>query len=214
MNYKGTRRWGTHDLRWCAFPSEGAYDTPVIKAEKWVPGIEFIGFNYARSCRDRSGKGVHFFVDDYQFERIWTDWTRHGKLLSQFEAVMTPDFSMFTDWSRAAQIWNHYRKHYVGAYLQSQGVRVYPSICWSDEASYDWCFDGEPVGGCVAVSSVGVIKNREVRRLFLKGYDEMLRRLEPETIIFYGNVLDECKGRIVRIRAFQDKFKEASISEC
>ena len=34
-----------------------------------------------------------------------------------------------------------------------------PSISWSDEHSFDWCFDGDPVRGTVAVSSVGTQMN-------------------------------------------------------
>lgn len=44
---------------------------------------------------------------------------------------------------------------------------------------------------------------------FARGYQEMVRRLKPETIIFYGTVPDECRENIVRIRAFQEKFREA-----
>lgn len=44
------------------------------------------------------------------------------------------------------------------------------------------------------------------------GYDAMLERLAPEKIIFYGNVPDECRGNIVRIKAFTDKFKEAKVN--
>ena len=75
-------------------------------------------------------------------------------------------------------------------------MTVIPSICWSDEASFEWCFDGEPVGGTVAVSSVGTQKNPETRRLFLAGYHEMTRRLSPVKIIFFGDVPEECEGPI------------------
>ena len=53
------------------------------------------------------------------------------------------------------------------------------------------------------------MKNVEAKQLFIDGYAEMVRRLHPEKIIFYGNVPAECTGNIVRIKAFQDKFKEA-----
>lgn len=61
----------------------------------------------------------------------------------------------------------------------------------------------------MAVSSVGCMNSKEKKALFLAGYEEMARRLQPETIIFYGTVPDECMGNIVRVRAFTDKFKEA-----
>lgn len=134
-------------------------------------------------------------------------------MLADFEAVMTPDFSMYTDWPVAVQIWNHYRKHFFGAYLQQLGVKVYPTICWSDRSSYDWCFDGEPRESCVAVSSMGTQVNKKAKKLFISGYEAMLDRLHPETIIFYGRVPDECKGNIVSIKPFYDKFEEAQMGE-
>lgn len=63
--------------------------------------------------------------------------------------------------------------------------------------------------GTVAISSVGTQKDKIDKELFLKGYKEMIRRLEPESIIFYGNVPEECKGNIIRVKAFQEKFSEA-----
>lgn len=75
---------------------------------------------------------------------------------------------------------------------------VIPSICWSDHDSFEWCFDGEPVGGCVAVSSVGAQKSPAARALFMDGYNEMLRRLKPEKIIFFGDVPSACEGNIKR----------------
>ena len=129
-------------------------------------------------------------------------------MLSEFSAVMTPDFSTYHDWPKALQLYNHYRKHFVGAYLQTLGVKVYPTISWSDKESFDWCFDGEPVGATVAVSSIGTQKGSAEKRLFLDGYNAMVERLNPETIIFYGNVPKECMGNIVRIKPFQEKFRE------
>ena len=60
----------------------------------------------------------------------------------------------------------------------------------------------------MAVSSVGVMNSKEKKALFLSGYEEMVRRLSPETIIFYGTVPDECMGNIVRVRAFTERFNE------
>lgn len=37
----------------------------------------------------------------------------------------------------------------------------------------------------------------------------MVERLHPESIIFYGSVPEECKGNIVRVKQFSDKFNVA-----
>lgn len=189
------------------FDGTGEYGIPVIEPEEYVR-CEFIPFNYAKSCKERDRKGVHFFVDDYQFNRIWQTPDKYLNMLSEFDCVMSPDFSTYTDFPKALQIYNHFRKHWIGAYLQLHGIRVIPTISWSDEKSFEWCFDGEPVGSTVAVSSVGCMSSKRKEAAFLKGYEEMIRRLDPETIIFYGKVPEGCQGNIVNIKSFGQKWGE------
>ena len=189
------------------FNGVGPYQIPVIEPTQY-DSCEFIGFNYAKSEKDKRSKGVHFFLDDYQFNRLWNSIDKYVPMLSEFKYVMSPDFSLFTDFPKALQIYNHYRKHWVAAYLQEMGVRVIPTIAWSTPDSFEWCFDGEPVGGCVAVSSVGCMNRKARKELFLAGYREMMKRLRPETVIFYGDVPTECEGNIVHIKGYSDKFKE------
>ena len=126
-------------------------------------------------------------------------------LLMQYEYVMTPDFSLYRDFPLALQIYNHYRKHWLGAYLQENGIKVIPTISWSDERSFEWCFDGEPFQGVVTVSAIGTQKNKDSRTMFLKGYFEMIQRLQPETILFYGQIPEGCTGNVIRIPSFQEK---------
>lgn len=202
------KRWENFER--ADFESVGKYGIPTLEAVSFSGDTSFIPFNYAASCKkERESKSVHFFVDDYQFQRLWNDPDRYMPMLQQFQYVLTPDFSLYTDFPTALQIYNHYRKHWIGAYMQMHGVKVIPTIAWSTQESFDWCFDGEPVHGTVAISSVGTQKNKKAKELFLDGYNEMVKRLEPETIIFYGGIPEGCKGNIVHIKAFQEKFKEA-----
>ena len=185
-----------HNLELGLFPLDGPLGIPKLVPAHLNDCIPWIPFNCVMSDRQREAHGVHFFIDDYLFQRTWNDPWRYAHLLSGYQAVMTPDFSMFTDYPVAVQLYNHWRKHQLGAYWQSLGMTVIPSICWSDHDSYAWCFDGEPVGGTVAVSSVGTQKNPLARTLFLDGYAEMICRLQPEKIIFFGDVPAECTGNI------------------
>ena len=188
------------------FDGTGIYSIPRLTPEH-ITADHFIGFNYAKTCKQPDNYGLHFFVDDYQFTRVWSNPDAYLELLSKFKLVCTPDFSTYTDFPRAIQIYNHYRKHWLGAYWQYNGIAVIPTISWSDRASYEWCFDGEPIGGTVAVSSVGTQINKESRKLFLDGYKEMLTRLQPSLIYFYGNVPEECDGNIIQLMPFQEKFR-------
>lgn len=181
------------------FPGVGKYGIPQIEPAKEYPDGQFIPMNYAKSEKDTSCKILHCFVDDYQFTRYWNRPDEYIQMLSKFKAVCSPDFSTYTDMPLAMQIYNHYRKHWLAAYWQLHGLTVYPTISWSDESSYDWCFDGEPVGGVVAVSSVGTQNSKEAKRLFLKGYEEMTKRLNPTCVIFYGKVPLECDWNVIRV---------------
>mgnify|MGYP004477085957 FL=1 len=188
------------------FPGVGKYGIPQIEPVEAYPHGEFIPMNFMRSEKSLQGKIMHCFTDDYQFARFWNTPDRYIEKLSQFAAVCAPDFSTYTDMPLAMQIYNHYRKHWLAAYWQLNGITVYPTISWSDANSYEWCFDGEPRGGIVAVSSVGTQKDKESQRLFLRGYEEMMKRLEPSWVIFYGKVPEECDWNVIRIPAYYEKI--------
>lgn len=52
------------------FPGAGRFDIPILRPEL-TTAENWISFNYAKGCEEPSEHGVHFFVDDYQFNRIW-----------------------------------------------------------------------------------------------------------------------------------------------
>ncbi len=187
-----------------SFPGVGKYGIPQIEPVYTVPEGEFIPINLISAERHPEDKVAHCFVDDYRFIRHWNAPDRYIPRLSELAAVCAPDFSLYTDMPPAMQIYNHYRKHWLAAYWQRHGLTVYPSVSWSDERSFEWCFDGEPAGSVVAASSVGTQRSREGRRLFMRGYEEMMKRLEPSAVIFYGEAPEGCgfEGRILRIEPY------------
>ena len=187
--YKAHRNY--ENIQRAVYEGIGQYQIPEITPVEY-DGCDWIGYNYANGAKDREKKGVHFFLDDYQFIRLWTDPDRYTGMLQQFSYVMSPDFSMYTDFPKALQIYNHYRKHWLAAYWQEHGIRVISTICWSDRESFEWCFDGEPTHGVVAISSVGTQNSKERKQKFLDGYMEMVDRLQPTQIIF----LWKCAGRV------------------
>lgn len=188
------------------FDGVGEYDIPIIEPEEYHT-VSWISFNFAKTTQKRKGKGVHFFLDDYQFSRLWTYPKQYVNKLKEFDFVMSPDFSMYTDFPKALQIYSHFKKHWLGAYLQAHGVHVIPTISWSTPDSFEWCFDGEPKNSTVAVSSVGC---NNVIKEFVDGYNAMIAALNPSTIIFYGDVPKQCTGNIVRVKKFTDKWKEVT----
>lgn len=187
---------------------EGKYNIPFIKPEPYVEA-QWLPFNYAGSTTyKREERGIHFFVYDYYFQSLWSMREKYKDMLPQFKAVMAPDFSLYVDWPVMVQMWNHYRKHLIGSWMQSIGCRVYPVIRWAGQETYEWCFDGEPYKGTVCVSSVGMTKDKNMLRMFIDGYQAMMDILKPETIIFNGHIPNECQGNIVQIEPFSKRFSE------
>lgn len=171
------------------FDGVGQFNMPSINpVEMDVEGVPLIGFNYAKTEREPENKIVHFFLDDYQFDRVWNNPDIYLSVLRRFKAVVSPDFSLYLDFPRTIQLYNNYRRQWCGAYWQEYGINVIPTVRWSDESSYDWCFDGIPRHSLICISTVGGYKEKNVREMWLKGYHKALEVLEPTHILFYGKI--------------------------
>lgn len=185
------------------FEGVGKYNIPEIAPVYELPKVErFIEFDYCKRIREGQDKiGVHFFEDDYKFERVWTSPDRYGSMLSKFSYILGPDFSQYTDFPLALQIYNHYRNMWVAKYWQiCYNMIVVPTVMWGDESSYEWCFDGYPKNSIVAVSNVGLCQNKEIHEMFLSGYNEMLKRLNPSKILVFSRNFEELPGNVQYIR--------------
>ncbi len=146
------------------------------------------GFNYAKSMAEeaKSGQACHFFIDDYQFERVWTSPARYVDALRGFDCVLTPDFSLYMDMPVPMMIWNRYRSQALGLYWQREGLSVVPALSWAGPESYGFCFSGVPRRSTVAVSTVGVARDRGARAVWLDGMREAMRQLQPSRVLLYG----------------------------
>ena len=178
----------------------GEYDIPVLSpVQVDFSKFNWIGFNYATGVKNSDKRaenmGVHFFVNDYIFKSIWGSMDRYTDMMRKFGCVCTPQFSAFLDYPKALKIYNFYRSHAVGAYWQRAGLTVIPTLYLGQpEYEWDWCFDGFPKNSSVAVSTVGVGKSKGLRRIFTRAYKEMIERLHPYNILWYGEYFEECEG--------------------
>ena len=168
----------------------GQYDFPVLRACREVPG-ELLPFNYAKTVRKKKGGWLHFFLDDYQFERIWNKGARYLKLLQSFDGVIAPDFSLWADMPRAHQIYNCWRNRVAGRWMQDNGLAVIPCVEWSDRASLEWCLDGLPKQSTLAVQTNGCFRSARTKMSFIRGMEHIYRELEPTTLILYGRGREE-----------------------
>ena len=178
------------------FRSVGMFKLPLVKKQEIsLEDVSLIGYDKVNQSNDYKSI-VHFFLDDYKFESIYNDPEKKLEKLKWFKAVLTPDFSMFVEMPIALQLFATFKNRWVGAFLQEQGIKVIPTVRWGDLASFNFCFDGIEKGSIVAVSTVGVKKQKS---LFMLGYNEMLSRIKPSKIICYGKPFDEMKGDIIEV---------------
>ena len=186
----------------------GKYDIPVMNASHTY-GTQFLRFCDWRELDDPSEHIAHFYYDDFKFIQAWRDPDCYIDRLKRFKAVIAPDFSLYTDFPRTLQILSCYRRQWVGAYWQSIGLDVIPDVVWGDEDSFEFCFDGIPQHSVLAVSSVGVKRDSEwngkAADLFKAGYDEMIKRLKPTAVLYYGDMIDGLQGNIIRIPSFYEQ---------
>lgn len=145
---------------------------------------------------------VHFFLYDYKFEKLWKNPQQYVEMLQAYRGVLTPDFSMYTEMPIAMQLFNTFKNRWCGAYLARQGLRIVPTVNWGTEESFDFCFAGIEKGSVVAVSTYMFHahgNHADQKDLFMKGYKEMLRQIEPEYVICYSEPFPDMEGNIIYI---------------
>lgn len=185
----------------------GFYQIPTLEPTNYIPD-DLIGFNYVMST-DRRDAGVHFFIDDYQFRRCYERPELYIEKLQEFPCVLTPDWSLYIDMPMAMKIYNVFRSRLFGQMCQDAGIQVIPTLQWADEDTFKFVFDGLPKHSTVAVSTVGVMKDKTAAEIWRNGMTEALKRLQPSTVILYGSEMPEfdygkAKVKHIEARKFND----------
>lgn len=174
--------------------AENFWQMPTIRNNNFIPE-KMIGFNYAKTSKDKD-VCIHFFIDDYQFERVWNNPEKYIEVLAEYECILSPDFSLYMDMPMPMKIWNVYRSRQIGAYYQNYGINVIPTVSWAEPETFEFCFEGIPQGSIVAVSTIGVKKGDDAFQIWQDGMKEMINRIQPKTILVYGGELDFNYGDI------------------
>ena len=190
----------------------GKHEIPCLLRAKEVPK-KLIPFSKTMSAKSFDA-WVHFYEDDYLFERFWRNPRRYLELLRKFEGVILPDFSVFRDMPLNEQVNRISRSRAIGHWLQVNGIRVIPNIRFGDERTFDVCCDGIQQGGVIAIGTHGTIKRVEDRRIFVRGLEYIARKLNPEVIVVYGKAPDTIFGKYsekgIRIVSFDSSFASAN----
>ena len=158
------------------------------------------GFNYALTEKHPQDIGVHFFLHDYQFERVWKYPDRYTECLSKFKYLLAPDFSPYADLPPAIKIFNIYRKQWVARYWQENGLDVIPTFTMGCEKDFDFCITGIPKHSIVATSTMGEGRWGDYVE-FQEMWDKFIETVEPRTVLLYGkdirDKLDTSKCNVI-----------------
>ena len=97
------------------------------------------------------------------------------------------------------------------AYYANKDIDVIPSVGWSDERSYTFCFEGLPINSTLAISTNGCLSSKESLYYFEKGFNRMLDVLKPTTVLSYGRpiktVFDSCKVTVKLFDSYSQSLK-------
>lgn len=165
--------------------SDGFWEIPTIPKTDYVPK-QAIGFNYLLSKKPEKDCAIHFFIDDYQFERIWARPDAYTEKLREWGCIFSPDFSLYLNMPRAMKLWNVYRSRFIGNVMAENGIKVIPTLQWAEPETFSFCFDGIEPGGVVAVSTIGAKKDPASKRIWFDGMNEAIKRIRPHTVVEYG----------------------------
>ncbi|GHT83345.1 hypothetical protein FACS1894125_6920 [Actinomycetota bacterium] len=170
----------------------GASNLPfVYRQNTKLEGIELVG--YDKIGLFNHDKTVHFFLDDYRFDKVWDDFASQTKRLAKHPQVLGPDFSTYTDMPLYLQKYNVFKNRWCCAYWQKAGLAVVPTMSWSDEDSFEWCFGGIEKGTKVAVSTVG---SYDWSNEFVVAFKEMIKQIDPEQVLVYGKLFEGMDGLV------------------
>ncbi len=204
LNMQEPRR-GCKDM-WNAFMVEGAEfaigsDIPVCPCSAIEIPSGLISYDDAKHIHKIKSKTdpdyrvdafVHFYIDDQKFDGpqsgIWVKSQDALEILSHFSGAITPDFSTNADFPDSLKRYNTYRMRAFGRWLSVNDIPIINNVRWGTEETWDYCFDGIPYNSIVAVGTVASgINKLENRPLFENGLFEMVRVLNPHTIVVYGS---------------------------
>ena len=134
-------------------------------------------------------------MHDYRFLPVLKTPDKYLPALRKYAGGIGLDNSVYRDLPLAEQIHSIYLNRLFDSYLQRNGIPVIPNISWGDHRSFEFCFDGIRPHSTVAVSSYGCVRSKVDRLFFLDGFEETLKRLRPDAVVFHGTMLEDV-GRL------------------
>lgn len=142
------------------------------------------GLPYQRSL-------LAFYTFDKHFEQWWQhpDYYVQKALNAGIPTMVEPDFSIFEGDPRAIQLFNLYRRRWIGRFAQEAGIEVIPHVSWPDRDFIEFAVLGVPEGA----QSISVQFHRgddhheeEETAQLVEEFHDVLDIIKPKQCLVYG----------------------------
>jgi hypothetical protein len=146
--------------------------------------INFIGFE------QKPKKGMfniaHFYRPDRLFWPIWNSPAKYLKKLKSFQAVCSPDFSLYMDDNVAVQLYSIYQSRWLTNYFILNEINVIHTGMWGVDMESE--FLGLPTGDIFTVDTPNrkQIASIDSEAQYCEGLRELLRVAKPKKLLVYG----------------------------
>lgn len=180
------------------FEGKGKWGMPMVhKQEIDLSDLELIACtNCIDDDREYYDRGVHFFVDDCNFEDIYLAPEKTIALYSQYRFCCTPDFSAYSEMPQWRQLESVAHSRWCGAWWQAHGMKVVPTVTWDGYASFEFCYEGIERGSIVAIATYACRQNEVA---YMRGFRTLCERVAPSAIICYGEPFPDMVDKVIPI---------------
>lgn len=166
--------------------------------------VRLTNFKNLNSIIFRNNTIVDMFNYDETIESIWRNPFKYIAKFSGVLAIASPDYSVYPNMNRFEIEHNVFKNRWLGAFFQCYNLEVIPTVTWAGEDTYDICFSGLEKGTPVIISTLGVGDNKT---MFLNGFNELKKRIDPRLIILVGKIIDGMTGRFLSYK-LSDTFNQ------
>lgn len=192
---------------------EGSIKVPLLKPVSEIPCIQQcwpINLIKQGVCSEMWG---HCFVKDNLQNHYWNHPSQGLEKIKGLAGIISTDFSMYRDYSIERQKWNCYKNRVIAYHWQQLFKNVIPTASWSTPQSYEWCWDGLPKKSVLAITTNGVVTDKEGYRLFIGGLDELIRQKDPIALVVCGHFFAWMERKypnvqMIKIKSFGQLWNE------
>ena len=192
------------------FVRKDIYDIPFIEPtpisiSEMNNGLWLINMkNVSNKDKYPDRKIVHSFCYDDTLIREYKNPVKYLHKVAKYYAVSSFDFSMDIKMDLPQILSAIYASRWSGAFMQSNGKLVIPTVGWLKPDTYDICLAGLCDGGIFIISTLGA-NNSESSHIFIRGYHEMRSRFPNTKIICVGDPIDGMDNDVCFVQ-YEDSF--------